>query len=275
MSAVTASAVYTYAVARGLDPARLEGLQGVDGAAVRLVGHEDVVAVVSTLQGMAGEVDAALRARLEDLAGLEDLARAHDAVVDALAGQGVVVPFRLATLHRDDRGVAEMLRRRHRQLRRALDRVAGRVELGVKVYAVPAALAMTARPASDDAAPSASPGRDYLRRRRDDRQQRERTFARAAAVARQVDRDLATLAHDVAHHRPQDPRLSGAAGENLLNASYLVDAGLVDGLVARANELDGAVSGVAVVVTGPWAPYSFAGFADETAGDRGPTERSA
>jgi Gas vesicle synthesis protein GvpL/GvpF len=50
MSELLRDATYTYAVARLFDPARISGLRGVDGAPVRLVGHRNVVAVVSTAE---------------------------------------------------------------------------------------------------------------------------------------------------------------------------------------------------------------------------------
>ena len=80
MSTLNRGATYTYAVARPFDPARIADLRGVDGAPVRLIGYDNVVAVVST--AAPGELDeASLSTRLERLDELEVLARSHDAVV--------------------------------------------------------------------------------------------------------------------------------------------------------------------------------------------------
>lgn len=247
---------YAYAVTRPFDPALIAHLQGVDGAPVELVGHEDVVAVVSALPP-ARSTEAELRARLEDLTQLEALARAHHRVVEAVAAHGVTVPFRLATLHSGADGVAEVLHRQQHRLGALLERFAGRVELGVKVYAAPEDPAPAPSPAA-----TTSPGRDYLRHRRDEMQRHRRAGERALALARQVDAELADLADDRRHHRPQDPRLSGADGENILNAAYLVDAGRAEVFIARARQLGGR----SVVVTGPWAPYSFAVTDEATEG---------
>ena len=70
------AASYTYAVARPFDPTQAAGLVGVDGAAIHLVRHQDLVAVVSPL-APADADETALRARLETLAELEAIARAH------------------------------------------------------------------------------------------------------------------------------------------------------------------------------------------------------
>jgi Gas vesicle synthesis protein GvpL/GvpF len=264
----TGVAAYTYGVARPFDPARIADLRGVDGAAVRLVRHEAVVAVVSALPS-ADVDDAALRARLEDLSQLEAVARAHHAVVDTVAASSVTVPFRLATIHRGEARVAEILRRGYPEFDAALERFEGQVELGVKVYArredlVPAAASPLA---------AASSGRDYLRRRRAQADLQDRWWQRAVDTAQRVDTELGELVADRRHHRPQDPQLSGEDGENVLNAAYLVHGGRVAPFVERVAELDAEIPGVSVVVTGPWPPYSFAALEDDAATERdeGPT----
>jgi Gas vesicle synthesis protein GvpL/GvpF len=268
MRAPTGHAAYTYAVARPFHPARLARVRGVDGAAVTLVGYEDIVAAVSSIPPPAVG-PAALRVRLEDLAELEAMARAHHAVVDTLATIGVTLPFRLATVHHTKQRVVEVLRHRYWQLDAMLDRFTGRVEMGVKVYAVadePTPAPIPARTSGEPA--SASPGRDYLRRRREQSRRREDTWRRASTMARHLDTELAALAEDCRHHRPQDPRLSDAEGENVLNAAFLIEARRADAFVSRARVLAAEVPGTHLVTTGPWAPYSFAQVdGEEPAGD--------
>jgi len=228
------SPLYTYAVARPFDPARLAGLRGVDGAAVTVVRAGDLLAITSSLASGTPEPD--------DLPALEALARAHDRVVAAVSQLTTVLPFRLGTVHLGRSGVVGVLRDRHAAFGAALDRVAGCVELGVKAYAV-------ARPAPVGAPGS---GREYLAQRRE-RQEAER---RAVAVAGRVGADLLHLARDGHAHSAQ-------ASTNLLNASYLVDTASVDGFVARVAALDRALPELDLVVTGPWAPYSFAAIDED------------
>ncbi|QGV77716.1 GvpL/GvpF family gas vesicle protein [Streptomyces ficellus] len=247
---------YVYAVTRPFDGVLPEGAHGIDGEPPHLLRHGDLVAVTGAVP--AGEFDEApLRARLEDLDWLAATARAHDAVVAALSTVTCPLPLRLATVCRDDSGVRRLLEDGHDRFVRALARLDGRVEWGVKVYAEPGA-AEEAEPAAPE--PGAS-GRDYLRRRLNARRSREGDWQRADALSRRLHGELSRHAEAGTVHRPQDTRLSNAPGVNVLNAAYLVDR-------ARSPEfvqLVEAVSepGVRVELTGPWAPYSFAGIADE------------
>jgi hypothetical protein len=243
------AASYTYAVARPFDPTRAAGLVGVDGAAIHLVRHQDLVAVVSPL-APADANETALRARLETLAELEAIARAHHRIVAAVAACTPTLPFRLATVHRSDERVAQLLRREYRRFRETLDRLAGRVELGVKIYV----MAEKAAGASG----SVRVGREYLRYRREQRDRREHAWRRAIAAAEQMDAVLAELAVDRRQHRTQSAELSAAPGENVFNAAYLVDAGRADELAARAQRLGDENPHVTIEITGPWPPYSFA-----------------
>jgi hypothetical protein len=258
MSTDTPRANYTYAVARPFDPARIAQLRGVDGSEVRLVPHQDIVAVVSPISVAAFD-EAALRAKLATPEALEVVARAHHAVVEAVAACGVTLPFRLATVYHDDERVTEVLRRGHPRFSAALDRLAGRVEVGVKAYADLEAIAATGSArAAGPAAPSTppSPGRDYLRRRMERRRSRDEAWRLAFAAADQAATTLAKLAVDQRRHRPQDPRLSGTRGENVLNMAYLVDAAGAQGFASLAWGLV-TLTGMRIEVTGPWAPYSF------------------
>ena len=205
------AASYTYAVARPFDPTRAAGLVGVDGAAIRLVPHQELVAVVSPL-APADADETALRARLETLAELEAIARAHHSVVAAVAACTPTLPLRLATVHRSDERVAQLLRREYRRFSETLDRVAGRVELGVKIYVDHAGASAGAMSVAEETGGSGSArvGRDYLRYRREQRDRRQHAWRRATTTAEQMDAVLAGLAVDRRQHRTQSAELSAA-----------------------------------------------------------------
>ena len=235
---------YVYAIGRALEPADLAGLVGIDGAEVHPIAHRDLVAVVSA----APADEAALRARLERLDELAVVAEAHHAVVAAVATQTVVVPFRLATIYRDEQRVGEVLHERYAEFSALLDRLTGTVEVGVKLYAEDRAPAPVT--------PSAS-GRAYLQQLSQRHRRRDEKWQHAAAAVERVDSSLGALALDRSRHRPQAAQLLGVAGDNVLNAAYLVPAGRLTEFTDLAHRLARDEPALRLEVTGPWAPYSF------------------
>ncbi|MEU6577362.1 GvpL/GvpF family gas vesicle protein [Streptomyces sp. NPDC046805] len=234
----------------------LSGVRGVAGAPVSLVRSGSLAAAVSAVPEEDFS-EQALKVRLEDLEWLEAVARPHHAVIEALSAHTTVLPLRLATIYLDDAHVRDMLDGRAEDFAGLLDRLADHVELGVKVYAVPPRDLEEAVPAE---APRATSGRDYLQRRRQQRHTRDTTWRAARSAVSRVQAEAGRFAVDSAHYRPQQGRLAeGAVGENVANEAYLVPRSLADEFRAQVQRSVDDLQGVRVEVTGPWAPYSFAG----------------
>ncbi|MFV0132750.1 GvpL/GvpF family gas vesicle protein [Streptomyces sp. HMX87] len=256
---------YVYAVCRPFGAALQSQLTGVAGDPPRLLHHQGLVAVVSHVPE-ADFAEEPLRAHLEDLDWLAGTARAHQQVVDALTAVTTPLPLRLATVFRDDSGVRVMMEQREDYFRRTLDRLAGRVEWGVKVFVEPPAAQDTAQAGPAAGQPAARPasGRDYLRQRRMRTRAHEDLWTRAEEFATRLHETLSARADDARLHAPQNPTLSGAAGRNVLNAAYLVPRNGSEEFVEIVDRTKDDAPGIRVELTGPWAAYSFAG--EESAG---------
>ncbi|NIY64512.1 GvpL/GvpF family gas vesicle protein [Streptomyces malaysiensis] len=278
---------YAYAVVRdtgateaALDAlAALEGVRGVAGEPVRAVRHLGLAVLAGAVPAEDFD-EGPLRRRLEDMAWLEDMARAHQRVVDTAGAESCVIPVRLATVCQGEEGLRRMLATGRERFASALDRLEGRVEWGVKAYAAPPppqepparAVNGPDSPGASDSpgAPGASgamSGRDYLRRRKAQRQAAERRWGDTEEGARLVHHTLSGLAERARLHPPQDPRLSGVSDRNVLNAAYLVRREDSAGFAERVGELAGRTPELRVELTGPWAPYSFTDPDRTTAAD--------
>ncbi|AVT28674.1 gas vesicle protein GvpFL [Plantactinospora sp. BC1] len=251
-SAAGAAGCWLHGVAREVDPATLAGGTGMDGGPLRAVPAAGLVAVVSTAP-LAEYGEEALRRNLEDLAWLERAARTHHEVVAALSRTGAVVPTRLATVYRDERGVARLLAERRADLAATLDRLTGRTEWGVKGYVVPGLPARATAPVGAEGA-----GAAYLRRRRAELSCRDEGQRAAAQAAAAVHDALAGYAAAARRHAPQDRRLSGAPTAMVLNGAYLVDVAGLDGFTALVTALARRHAELRLELTGPWPAYSFA-----------------
>ncbi|WP_328478149.1 GvpL/GvpF family gas vesicle protein [Streptomyces sp. NBC_00377] len=247
---------YVYAVCRPLGAPLQAALSGVAGDPPRLLSHHGLIAVVSHVpeRDFAEEP---LRRHLEDLDWLTETARAHQQVIDALTAVSTPLPLRLATVFRDDSGVRVMMEEREDDFRRTLDRLAGRVEWGVKVYVESEA----GEP--EPAVTKPASGRDYLMQRRRKAQAHEDTWQRAERFAGRLHTTLSGRADDARLHPPQNSALSQASGQNVLNAAYLVPRAESEEFVEIVDRTKGEEPGMRVELTGPWAAYSFVESAGE------------
>lgn len=102
----------------------------------------------------------------------------------------------------------------------------------------------------------------YLQRRRGQRRGEEEARQAAAERAEDIHARLDNLAAGSRRHPPQDQRLAGHEGWMILNGAYLLDEDRVGEFRAAVAEL-GDQEGIQVELTGPWAPYSFAGLEEQ------------
>jgi hypothetical protein len=221
--------VYLYCV-RAADHPPPDALSGVDGAPVaRLV------------RGPLAAWYALLPRRAPDEAGL----RAHEAVVREALRSATPVPFRFGTWFADEAALAALLSDEAERLLALLARVRGRVEMGVR--AVEGAASEPPADAPVPAPAGSGPGRAYLERRREALGAGARRERRAERIAGEVRERLEAGAEVLTTLLP-DPTTP-------CELSFLIPRGEVVSFRERVAALQ--LEGVELVVSGPWAPYSF------------------
>jgi gas vesicle protein GvpL/GvpF len=215
--------IHVYAFAGELRS--LPALDGLDGA-------------VLERRRLAG-LDAVISRRTHPTTGdsLQADALVHGEIVEALLDLAAsVLPVRFGEGAGDDRELAQTVGERSVELRRALDRVCGCVEVGLRISGREAARAA-----------GASSGTAYMRVLRDLEEERRTTIGA-------LHDDLACLARGARVEAPAPAGLRHAA-------AYLVER---DGLAAvseRTARFAAENPQLSILCTGPWAPYSFVGEA--------------
>jgi hypothetical protein len=254
---------WLYAVGRAESAGSSAGGAGVHGAPVHVVEEGELAALVSPVP-LPEFGEAQLTESLNDLSWLEDVARAHQRVVDAAFEEGPVVPLRLCSIYATPERVRELLRDDGARFAEMLAVVDGKQEWSVKLFVDPALLAASAGPGEVPGAGGGSEdelgtGGAYLARRRSDRAAREAADRLAGELAEEVHARLQDWAADAVVGRPQNPELSGHSGDMLLNGSYLVEAEGAARFAALVDELRTRYDGVGATLelSGPWPPYNF------------------
>lgn len=218
-----------------------------------------LVAASAPLPGFSSE---RIEERLTDLDWVSTCALAHEAVIEHLRDAPALLPLKLFTLFASDERALAQLGASRQQLDKVLDRVAGRVEWGVRVRLDEArARESLAAETRQSAALSGSggSGTSFLLRKK---QEQEASRDLAGRLRAEVDAgwdDLAAQATEAVRRPPATTPEQG--GKVFLDAALLVPAG-------RTAELEAAVEryatrlaakGGELTLTGPWPPYHFIG----------------
>jgi len=260
--------LYLYGIVRA--DVRLSGeLPGVDSRhGVFLLEGNELAAIVSSVP-LEEFGEEQLRENLNDVAWLEEKARAHEAVLETMLESTTVVPTRLCTIFGDEKHVREMMGREGAVLVEALERLDGKSEWGAKAFAEPGALdrAAAERAAEQSGEAPLSPGAAYMDRRRREARAREEAEEIADGWAQQIHERLARCASEALLNPLQRREVSGHEGDMLLNGVYLVENESVEQLQRVAAELSKEYRGlgVSVQLTGPWPAYNFVKSSIESA----------
>jgi hypothetical protein len=259
MSAMTEPrGIWVYGVAEAVPDGSLGELTGMSGGPVAALVAAGLTAVTEQVP-LAEFGEAALHRNLEDLDWLEEKARAHHGVIDAVVQQQPLVPMRFATVYHSEAGVTGLLTGRVRDFRALLDRVRARQEWGVKVYAAPPPTAgEAAGQATGSPSKAAGAGAAYLNRRRHERSAQEEARQAAMTSTTEIHDTLSGLVVGFRLHPPQAPQLHGNKLPMLLNAAYLLDDERAGEFTAEVRRLAAEHPSVELDLTGPWPPYSFA-----------------
>jgi hypothetical protein len=266
--AESALGLYLYGIVRA--NVRITGeLAGVDSRHdVFLLEGNELAAIVSSVP-LEEFGEEPLRENLNEVAWLEEKARAHEGVLEALLESTTVVPTRLCTIFSDEKQVREMMSRERAALLEALEHLEGKAEWGVKAFAEPGALERAALERSKEGADEGpvSPGAAYMDRRRREARARENAEEIADGWAREIHERLARCAAEALLNPLQRREVSGHNGDMLLNGVYLLEDGEVERFRELASELAGEyrAHGVVVELTGPWPAYNFVKNSIETA----------
>jgi hypothetical protein len=252
-------ATYLYCLVRAdREPALKGAPRGLPGCApprtLDVGGGIWLVAATAPLPQYSGEE---IQNRLSDLSWVSDRAVAHEAVIEHFAGSPAVLPMKLFTLFATDERALAHVRDSRERIDRALDRVAGCVEWGVRIRLDDArareVLAEEARKGADGQ-PS---GTAFLLRKKLEQEASRDLAGRLRAEMDKTFAELAAGARDTVRREPAAPPEAG--GRLLLDAAFLVPA-------ERGAELEAAVErcaarlasrGCDVTLTGPWPPYNF------------------
>jgi hypothetical protein len=229
--------LYLYAIVAGAHPLEA-ALVGLADADVTLLPHRDLAAVVSPVpSGGARPEPAALLG--------------HERVVEALMVQRSTLPVRFGTVLDADSLLAT-LAERYTIFAADLERLAGQVEIGLRVLWDPEAIrhSLPEPPAPAVDSGDERPGTRYLRTRAEEVAVERQLREEAQALETWCLSRFGSFAND------SIVRLLTTAAMPVSAAFLVPRTGMAD-LLAAAAQMQSERADLDVVCTGPWPPYHF------------------
>jgi hypothetical protein len=253
------TATYLYCVAHGKRAPSLarapRGLPGTGPLRAVDAGHGLWIVVTDAPLDRYGSEP--VEARLRDLDWVAACATAHEAVVEHVARTATTIPLKLFTLFTTEARALAHIARLRPAIERAVQRVAGREEWGVRIHVDEARARRLQRERVTRATAGVTSGTRFLLVKKQTQQALREALARGRGDVDATFEALAQTADD-ARRRPPD----AVDGTRLvLDAAFLLPprrlAAFKRAARARATQL--ARHGYTLTLSGPWPPYNFVG----------------
>lgn len=227
-------AIYLYCLLSGTREPPAD-LRGIDDSPVRAVD-------VGGLRAWVSDIDSSV------VTPSPERARSHDRVVRAALELETPLPARFGQVVSDEAALEALLEPRRAAFSAALERLAGTVEMTVRVI-----LPAHARedPALTGQEGRAASGREYLERVAVTQRQ-ERNLLAEAGIARER---IRSAVRDLVR---AESFAGAAAGSSMITVSHLIPRGHIEHYRRAIGALREDQPSLAIMVSGPWAPYSFA-----------------
>jgi hypothetical protein len=256
-------AVYLYCFARPGIQSQLGGT-GIDACKPVVIEHfASVSAVVSeaALEEFCGQQ---AEKNLKDLVWLSPRACQHEKVIEQAMQDSPVLPARFGTIFSSLAQLHDYAQQHGLAIAQFLDRVAGHEEWAVKGLMQPGCVVrsvfMDAQQAHQDELASLPPGRRYLQEQKMRAEAEKALRSGLKETCRGIENSLRRVAAGFARRRVVDKSEMGEDVEVILNWAFLVAGCNLPAFREEVNiaNCDHAANGLALRLTGPWPPYSFA-----------------
>jgi hypothetical protein len=213
-------------------PFVLEGVQGVDGAAVLSYPSGEFAVIVSEYEHIG---------QLEQKDAIE-----HARVVSTCFRNSTVLPFRFGTIFESDEALRQAVRVNRRAFGLSVEKLRGKSEMHIKLVVRDGSL----REAMIDIELPDTVGGDYLSKLKvkASRERERQTKARALSV--QVHKLFNPLEEEVSCKKVAPEGM-------LIDIAHLIDSKSVEKYQNRYTTAAKQLKNCEVVISGPWPPYHF------------------
>lgn len=196
---------------------------------------------------------------------VEEILRAHQQVIDELAGLATIVPFKFGTILKDEEAATKMLLDYGEKFKRLLSKFFGREEWGLKIYVDNQKFKdylVKNEPKfkqQEKTKRKLSRGAAYLLGKKMETELNDQVGQRLNEIAQVILRETEKIAYEVQLNKTLPQKLTGKDKQMLLNTAYLIGKEKIihfNNQIKRLKEKY-EPAGLDLEVSGPWPAYSF------------------
>jgi hypothetical protein len=246
-----ASLIYLYAITDS--PVALQG--------TRVFTHDKLHALVREVRDEEyGET--ALRQHLARIEWVESAVRHHDEVISELTARATVIPVKFPTLFHNDASLKNFLSANESTFRVLLERLVGKEEWGLKVYASPSSLDSVASAHNEitqlDAEIAAAPaGKAYMLKKKRESLVSSLSSSSLTGITEQIMTELQSVTVAAKTNPVLSKTVTEREDEMILNAAFLVERSRSAAFLAAVDTLQKKFPSLLLDASGAWAAYNF------------------
>jgi hypothetical protein len=218
---------------RARRPFLLEGIQGVNGAAVLSYPSGELTVSVSEYDRNGAELG-------------EKHVLEHARVVSVCFRSGTVLPFRFGTIFDTDEALRQAVRANRRAFGQSVARLRGKAEMHLKVLVRDGSL----RAAMPDVVLPNTVGGEYLMKLREKASKDRERQTKARALSVQVHKLFNPLEEEISCKRVDSDGM-------LIDIAHLIDSKSVEKYQNRYSSAAKQLKNCELLISGPWPPYHF------------------
>ncbi|MDD3395392.1 MAG: GvpL/GvpF family gas vesicle protein [Anaerotignum sp.] len=251
-----------------------KGIDGIGG--LFSIQYRDMIAVVSEIALDKFQLHTTGADDEIDMDWIEQKASAHERIVEQLMKENDLLPAKFCSIVKNKEGVEAFLADNYPEYVRALQRLKGCEEWGVKAYLWPEKLKQFITENTPEIRERIemlsfmSNTSTYLMKRKIDNLIHEQTDNRFDFIEEYIVKALRAVSECEASLKPVAPKLQQTEDRFFFNASFLVRKTMLQSFHQQLNELSDKFEpeGVTFKITGPWPPYTFVKDTEQEAVER-------
>jgi hypothetical protein len=218
---------------RARRPFLLEGIQGVNGAAVLSYPSGEFTVIVSEYDRDGSQLG-------------EKHVLEHARVVSVCFRSGTVLPFRFGTIFDTDEALRQAVRANRRTFGQSVARLKGKAEMHLKVLVRDGSL----RASMPDVVLPDTVGGEYLVKLREKASKDRERQTKARALSVQVHKLFNPLEEEISCKRVDSDGM-------LIDIAHLIDSKSVEKYQNRYSSAAKQLKNCELLISGPWPPYHF------------------